>query len=334
MKNQDIKNFYTEICNTLEGNYKIIIEKKLNIDENWIEYDSVKWELEEPLEDIVKELIKAKDLCLEEKIIKLYEYICLNYIYDDNVLYFFKRETTDDNSTKYIAIDWYGRIIDERWTINRLKHNKRVCYEFARFFAKAINELIQDTTISEAVMVGDKENLHYFVGLISNKYSILLDLDDFNKIKDLTRLKLGLTIDGITIIRDKNKKFENILKKYNDNKKTELQDVKNLKKNEDIIEYFKDIITIIKKYNIDTQGFMEYMRNIIEKEGIETEIIWKEVKDELEKRYSRCFYFEYKNKTYLLDSVDKTLFETCINNLDNNIFILNPEENYYLYYGG
>ena len=49
------------------------------------------------------------------------------------------------------------------------------------------------------------------------------------------------------------------------------------------------------------------MRSIIEEEGIEIEKIWKEVKGETEKRYSRCIIFNLNSNTYLLDSVDKTL---------------------------
>lgn len=41
----------------------------------------------------------------------------------------------------------------------------------------------------------DIENTHYVVGLTGNNYSVILDQDDFNGIKDLTRLKMGLTID-------------------------------------------------------------------------------------------------------------------------------------------
>ena len=126
-----------------------------------------------------------------------------------------KKDNSDLNNIKYIAVDWYGRIIDEKWKENRKKHNRRVCYEFARLYAKAINELLKDNHNLEAVMVGDRENLHYVVGLTGNDYSVLLDLDNFNKLKDLTRLKLGLTINGITILRDDFGKFQKALDNFN-----------------------------------------------------------------------------------------------------------------------
>jgi len=38
-------------------------------------------------------------------------------------------------------------------------------------------------------------------------YSLAIDLDDFFRIKDLTRVKTGLTLEGITILEDDKDKF-------------------------------------------------------------------------------------------------------------------------------
>ena len=337
MNDEYIKNFYKELSQELEGDYKIIIEPNRNLTEDWIEYDQVKWELDEPIQSLVNKLLKDNTLNFEEKILKVYEFICLNYIYDVNVLYFFKRDTSDLNNIKYIAVDWYGRIIDEKWKENRKKHNRRVCYEFARLYAKAINELLRDNHNLEAVMVGDKENLHYVVGLTGNDYSVILDLDNFNKLKDLTRLKLGLTINGITILRDDFGKFQKALDNFNKDRLDELAEVKVIEekfKGKDDIKYFKSVIDILKKYNIDSQGFFEYMRAKIEQEKIKIEKIWKEVKGSSERRYLRCLIFSFNYKTYLLDSDEKTLSEVDKEKLDKKAFIFNPEENEYPYYGG
>lgn len=337
MNDEYIKNFYKELSQELEGDYKIIIEPNRNLTEDWIEYDQVKWELDEPIQSLVNKLLKDNILNFEEKILKVYEFICLNYIYDVNVLYFFKRDTSDLNNTKYIAVDWYGRIIDEKWKENRKKHNRRVCYEFARLYAKAINELLKGNHNLEAVMVGDKENLHYVVGLTGNDYSVILDLDNFNKLKDLTRLKLGLTINGITILRDDFGKFQKALDNFNKDRLDELAEVKEIEekfKGKDDIKYFKSVIDILKKYNIDSQGFFEYMRAKIEQEKIKIEKIWKEVKGSSERRYLRCLIFSFNYKTYLLDSDEKTLSEVDKEKLDKKAFIFNPEENEYPYYGG
>ena len=283
MQDKYIKELYNDVNQSLEGDYKIILEPKRKLTDKWVEYDQVKWELEEPIKSLVKKLKKDNTISFEEKVLEIYKYICLNYIYDDNVFFFFKSDTSDINNIKYIAVDWYGRIIDETWKENRKKHNRRVCYEFARFFAKAINELLKSDDEIEAVMIGDVDNLHYFVGLTGSLYSIILDLDDFNNIKDLTRLKLGLTINGIRIIRDNYGKFQKVVENFNKYRLDELDEVKRLEK-QNIIEYFSEIVEILKSYNIDSQGFMEYMRSKIENEGIEIEKVWKEIKGNMEKR--------------------------------------------------
>lgn len=337
MKDEYIKNFYNELNQSLEGDYKIILEPNRELTEDWIEYDQVKWELDEGIEGLVKTLLKNNSLNFEEKVLSIYKYICLNYIYDANVLYFFKRDFSDPNNIKYIAVDWYGRIIDEKWKENRKIHNRRICYEFARFYAKAINELLKGNDKLEAFMVGDKENLHYVVGLTGDEYSIILDLDDFNNLKDLTRLKLGLTIKGIRILRDESGKFQKAIDKFNKDRLNELIQVEEVKENlrgKDTIKYFNSIIDILNEYNIDSQGFFEYMRSIIENEEIEIEKIWKEDKNNSEKRYERCLIFDFDSKTYLLDSIEKTLNVIDKEKLDKKIFIFNPEENEYPYYGG
>ncbi len=337
MKDENIKRFYNEVKQQLEGDYKIILEPNRKLTDNWIEYDKVKWEVDEPIQNLVQTLLKDNTLSFEDKILNIYKYICLNYIYDVNVLYFFRKDVSDINNIKYIAVDWYGRIIDEKWKENRKKHNRRVCYEFARFYAKAINELLDGNDNVEAFMLGDKENLHYVVGLTGNDYSVILDLDNFNSLKDLARLKLGLTIKGIKILRDNSGKFQKAVDKFNEGKLDELDEiiaVKDKLRGKDTIKYFNSVVEILNSYDIDSQGFFEYMRIIIEDEGIEIEKVWKEVKNAIEKRYLRCLIFNFDSKEYLLDSEEKTLSIIEKDKLDNKKFIFNPEENEYAYYGG
>lgn len=337
MKDEYIKKFYEEVKQSLDGDYKIILEPGRELKEDWIEYDQVKWEMDEGIKELVDELLKNNNFTFEEKILEVYKYICLNYVYDDNVLYFFRKDTSDINNIKYIAVDWYGRIVGKKWIENRKRHNRRICYEFARFYAKAINILLEGNNKLEAFMLGDKENLHYVVGLTGEEYSVILDLDDFNSIKDLTRVKLGLTIKGIRILRDKNKKMQKAVDNFNEGKKNELLEIEKLQKDlksKNVIDYFSEAVEILSSYNIDSQGICEYTRALIENEGIEIEKIWKEVKGAEEKRYARCIIFEYEGKTYLVDSVEKKLKRINKEDLDRNIFIFNPEENEYPYYGG
>ena len=338
MRDEAIMRFYDEICKSLEGDYKIILEPNRTMTEEWIEYDQVKWTMDESVEKLVNKLKNDNTLSFEEKILEVYNHICLNYIYDANVLFFFRKDTSDPNNVKYIAVDWYGRIVGEQWIKNRKKHNRRICYEFARVYAKAINELLSENDKLEACMVGDKENLHYVVGLTGEEYSAILDLDDFNSIKDLTRLKLGLTIKGIKILRDNSGKLQKAVEKFNKNRPEELPEIEKEKENYknqtiDIIQYFKNVLGILKNHNIDSQGIFEYMRFIVEQEEIEIEKLWKEVNVLPEKRYERCFTFEMDGKTYLMDSVQKTLNITDKAELENN-FVFNPAEKEYPYYGG
>ena len=338
MRDEAIMRFYDEICKSLEGDYKIILEPNRTMTEEWIEYDQVKWTMDESVEKLVNKLKNDNTLSFEEKILEVYNHICLNYIYDANVLFFFRKDTSDPNNVKYIAVDWYGRIVGEKWIENRKKHNRRICYEFARVYAKAINELLNGNDKLEACMVGDKENLHYVVGLTGEDYSAILDLDDFNSIKDLTRLKLGLTIRGIKILRDNSGKLQKAVEKFNKNRPEELPEIEKEKENYknqiiDIIQYFKNVLKILKDYNIDSQGVFEYMRFIVEQEEIEVEKLWKEVNVLPEKRYERCFTFEMDGELYLMDSVEKKLDKIDKTNLENN-FVFNPVEKEYPYYGG
>ena len=336
MDDEFIRKFYKEICQNLDGNYKIVLESKRNIKEDWIEYDSVKWEMEDKVKDFVDILLLDKTLSLEEKIIKVYEFICLNYIYDANVLYFFKKDLSNPENIKYIAVDWYGRIVEKKWIENRKLHNRRVCYEFSRLYAKAINTLIEEKRDLEAFMLGDIENTHYVVALTGKEYSVILDQDDFNSIKDLTRLKMGLTIKGIKILKDEKGIFKKAVDDFNKDRLDEIPELKEARNNlkdKSIIECLNKLIKELNKYNIDSQGFFEIIRNYIEQAGIKIEKIWKEDKNNIEKRYERCLYFELDNKTYLFDSIDKTLNVVNLDGLNKNLFVFNSEENEYKYYG-
>lgn len=337
MRDEYIYKFYDEVNQALDGDYKIILEPNRDIQEDWIEYDQVRWKMEEGISKLVEKLLKESSMSFEEKILEVYKYICLNYVYDANVLYFFKRDDSDINNIKYIAVDWYGRIVGKDWIEKRQKHNRRICYEFARFYAKAINVLLDGNDKLEAFMLGDKENLHYVVGLTGDEYSVVLDLDDFNSIKDLTRVKFGLTIKGIKILRDESGKFKQAVDKFNGGKREELAEIEEAKRNlkdKSLIEYFNNVAQILKNRNIDAQGFFEYIRAIVENEGIRIEKIWKEDKVAPEKRYERCIIFEFDGKTYLIDSIEQAIIQIEKGDLDKNVFVFNSAENIYPYYGG
>ena len=331
MNKKYIERLYKEVEEQLDEEYKVVLEPSTNIKEDYVELDGINWELEDTMVELVDSLKNNNKLTLEEKILEVYKFICLNYIYDDNVLFFFKKRKDDEGNTYYIAVDWYGRIIDKNWIEKRKTHNRRICYEFSRFFAKAINILIGNRDDIESFIIGLKDNTHYVTVISGEDYSAILDLDDFNKIKDLTRLKTGLTLDGIRILRDDKNILRNTIDKFNESRKQTLIEKGNIKEK---IEYFNKAINTIKEYNLDSQGFNEIMKKIIEDEKIDTDRLWKLEAESPEKRYVRCIGFEYESKKYIVDSVLQKMFCENDPDYDETSYIINPEEQFYEYYGG
>ena len=81
MSDEYIKKFYNEVNEALEGDYKIILEPNRNLTDEWIEYDQVKWELDESLQKLVNTLLEEDKIDFEEKVLRIYKYICLNLLY-------------------------------------------------------------------------------------------------------------------------------------------------------------------------------------------------------------------------------------------------------------
>ncbi len=292
-------------------------EIKENLNEN-IVYDKVEWEIPNQIQILVDSLSKNTQLSNEEKILLIYEKLCKDYVYDDNLISYIQK--VDDDT--YTLPDWYGRDVNQEWKENREQHNRRVCYEVSRYLAKALIELFKDDKHFYVTILWDKALTHYFVGVTCNEYSITLDLDDFNSIKDLTRLKTGLTAEGIIILDDKNKEFKRALDKFNEGKnkdaikKLENEiDIRNQNLNQieeaDNIAFLKYAIEILKEESdIDSQGLYEYMKEIVDiKLGPEArKKVWKKIKenDNEETRYIRCLVLDIDKGKYLID-VDEML---------------------------
>ena len=111
-----------------------------------------------------------------------------------------------------------------------------------------------------------------------------------------------------------------------------MEEAKNKFAENDVIKYLNEVVKILKSYNIDSQGFMEYTRAKVENQGIEIEKIWKEIKGGAEKRYVRCILFDFDGKTYLIDTVEQEM--KVVNREDLKEFVFNPQEHQYPYYGG
>lgn len=205
-------------------------------------------------------------------------------------------------------------------------HNRRVCYEISRNLAKALTELFKDNNTINTCILWDKDLTHYFVGLICDEYILTLDLDDFNNIKDLTRLKSELTIEGIKILEDNQGKFGKALKKFNTHKNehaikkieseienSPIKDSHNnsqIEENDDIV-FLKNAVEILKEKGLDSQGIFEYMKEIVDINlGPESrKKVWKKIegKNNEEIRYMRCLAIDLDNQKYIIDVDTKEL---------------------------
>lgn len=288
-------------------------------------YDSISWKIPEKIQPFVDELSQNTEMCNEDKILSIYEKLCKEYIYDDNILSYIQK--IDDDM--YALPEWYGRSIGQEWEQNREEHNRRVCYEVSRYLAKSLAEILKDDKDVNVCIFWDKALTHYFVGLTSNEYSLTLDLDNFNNIKDMTRLKTGLTAEGIVILEDSKGKFKNRLKHFNENRYKEAankmedeisnekennENSKQLEEPEDVT-FLRNAIEILKnKHNVDSQGIYEYIKEIVDvKLGPEIrKKVWKEIKPDNENeqtRYIRCLILDIENKKYIID-VDQMIIRT------------------------
>lgn len=304
-----------------------------------VDYDIAEWKIPDKLSPLVNKLSQNNQLSNENKILTVFEEICKDYIYDDNLISYIQK--TDDES--YELPDWYGREIDQKWEENREQHNRRVCYEVSRYLAESLTKIFEGNEDFNVCILWDKGHTHYFVGLTCNDYSVTLDTDDFNNIKDLTRLKTGLTAQGITILSDKENKFKTALDEFNNNRNQDSikkieeemandssydnsnQDSTTNKETDDFI-FIKSAIEILKeKYDIDSQGLYEYMKEIVDiKLGPESrKKVWKKINGDNDKatRYIRCLVIDINNEKYIID-VDRRI----LRNFDEEEFeVENPD---------
>jgi len=302
------------------------------------EYDTDIWEIPEEIQDFVDQLIQNTKLSNEDKILKVYEKLCMTYVYDDNLISYLKQNA--DGSFSHG--DWNGKNPSEEWKRNRKVHNRRVCYELSRNLAKILIELFKDNENYDVTILWDKPLTHYFVALSCDDYSITLDLDDFNNIKDLTRVKAGLTAEGIKILEDKKGKFNGALDRFNEGRSKDAVKkiehdivyydyINNLIEMEqipdDIISLTLAIRVLAEKHNIESQGLYEYIKEIIDvKLGPQArEKVCKKINGQTikENRIIRCLSVNIDGQNYLID-VDEgiiRLFDSSELNDENSPFL-------------
>lgn len=287
-----------------------------------IEYDKGNWKLEDGLQEYVEILLKQKNLSDEMRVLMIFEKICKDYVYDDNLISYIKK--VDDDV--FCLPDWYGRDVNQDWESNKKTHNRRICFELSRYLAVAIMQLFEEKENFNVCILWNKDLTHYLVGLASDEYSVTLDTDDFFYIKDLTRIKTGLTAKGITILEDTNEKFANVLTQFNDGrseyaienvetKRMNMANMNNTDKEDEQVLFLKEVMHILEEYNLDSQGIFEYMKEIIDiKLGSETRRkIWKRIDGEdshrESTRYIRCLIVNINGKEYLVDGDQRIIRE-------------------------
>ena len=328
MKLNDLVTLSTRRKHTIVLNPKGMKESEEELNASII-YDKAEWKVPEKIDTFADELLQNSQLSSEDKILLIYEKLCKDYIYDDNVISYLKK--IDDDA--FNLPDWYGMDINQEWEKNREQHNRRVCYEVSRYLAKTLIKLFKGNKDFNVCILWDKGLTHYFVGLTCNEYSLTLDLDDFNNIKDLTRLKAGLTAEGIVILEDAEGKFKRALDKFNEgrskdsikkieneivndttisNMNIENQNSNTIGKNDSTV-FFKNAIEILKNLGVDSQGIYEYMKEIVDINlGPESrKKVWKEIRGNNNEatRYIRCLVLDVDNQKYIIDA-DKMLLRS------------------------
>lgn len=283
-----------------------------------VRIDSTDWKISDEIKEFVKVLSKSNSNN-EEKILKVYQKLCEDYTYDDNVLSYIKK---NDDDTFYLP-DEYGRKINTTWKENREKHNRRNCFEMSRILAKSIEEILRLSDCLnnyDICIIWDEAVTHYLVGLVCKDYCVTLDLDDFNQIKDLTRMKTDLTLEGIKVLDDPYDKFGQVVEKFNSNRNKFAKDfieAERIKSNQyhnteeteiesDDLNFLKFAVQILKEeYNLDSAGMYEYLKEIVDTRlGTKTrKKLWKEVENEpgIGNRYTRCLMVNINDVSYIID---------------------------------
>lgn len=303
-----------------ENNQACVI--KGNISNAIIKFDVDTWDLSKEDEEEV-ERIANENMSSEEKLLEMYKSVCERYTYDDNTLSYVTRNYDDT----FELPDEYGRQTDDVWKQNRSMHSRRNCFEVSRILAKSLRCLFEKTDENEkndVCVLWDEENVHYLVGLASDDYALMLDTDDFNQIKDLTRIKTGLTLEGIEILKDKDDKFKNVLNRYNqDRYKTTGESIEDKFDDEEkssdsySMKYLECVVRILKNdYNLDAAGMFEYMKEVVDVTFGPTarKKLWKKVdrNDQADIR-TRCLYVQLPDteKGCLIDVTKENPTEIC-----------------------
>lgn len=304
--------------------------------------DADEWILPDELRPFIEETAQEES-SVEEKVIKIYEKLCMDYTYDDNVLSYIKK---NDDETFFLP-DSYGRNTDQNWKKKRQKHNRRNCFEISRILAKSLIKLfetLKNKRNYEVCIIWDESVTHYLVGLVSDDFCVTLDIDNFNQIKDLTRMKTGLTLEGIIILDESSDKFKTALAKANTNKESDsldaiIAEMPNIDSNVseetiqlDDLKFIQYTIQILKeKYDLDSAGIFEYVKEIIDlKVGrVARHTYWKEIEESkgIGSRYTRCLVVCIEDTEYVIDVTQNNSNKIFRKFSNDDVFISSKEMN-------
>ena len=78
MNKKYIERLYKEVEEQLDEEYKVVLEPSTNIKEDYVELDCINWELEDTMVELVDSLKNNNKLTLEEKVLEVYKFICLD----------------------------------------------------------------------------------------------------------------------------------------------------------------------------------------------------------------------------------------------------------------
>lgn len=226
--------------------------------------------------EIYKEVYSGmqQDFSLEEQAMHIYCKLCQMFLYDEGYMYRDKVSKVNYEST-----------FSKEHLESLVPGSKITCYDFARVFAKMVNELEGDI---EAVMISEGMNAgHFFAGFYTDKVSAELEpvniLGSKDPTNDLMRAKNGMNIKGIRIISDREGTlkravetvYPQILGKAPLSIKGFVQELKQTPREEipnDVETKLQSFIEVMKSNNISGNEFVQTLEGLRRSKFFGTEI--------------------------------------------------------------
>ena len=329
----EIEKFIYSLINYLESNHyledyvfpKDIIKRYLDLkDMQIIDYESINkfQETEDPYLKDVKinpELEKLLFNKIEPDklkfIINTYLKLCKIFTYDD----FYYIDPLSDDGMKHTKISYLESINED--------NNKIVCFEFTAIFGYFLSKIKLPYKV-----IQNKSEYGYLHNYIVFRYEkFLICVDPISTIlgSDLTTVKIGTTLVGITCLNKNNntrEEFQNILNNCYKSKKIETEneylpankiDSNNLELSPKIKDYIQRIDVILKKINqleLPIVDKLSYFRALMK-------LVF--TSSELQINVSECVIVENSNPKKLIFVI--TLNEVSYMNLDNYYLIYDDD---------